>query len=159
MDAWSVGDKLWVGPKKRRLFRSLAPRKRSYKALLETVAKRRRCSVYRLVRRRDPSEYFEHTAFVEPQKQIRLLKVHRRGSVCLSKCELTTWHVDKAPPYYAISYTWGDYPDTHDCMITVNNRRFVVTKSCRIALWSAGIQHDGNAYYWVDSICINQADY
>ncbi|TPX13813.1 uncharacterized protein E0L32_005757 [Thyridium curvatum] len=61
-----------------------------------------------------------------------------------------------APPYYAVSYTWGRSPkDT--TLIHINGQEMKVRKNCdyvlRQARWCGG-----SRFFWVDAICINQAD-
>jgi hypothetical protein len=64
----------------------------------------------------------------------------------------------KAPPYTAVSYTWGDFEPTG--VIYLNGQAFKI----RLNLWSC--LHYLNPYsreglwdhIWVDAICINQAN-
>ncbi|ROW01127.1 hypothetical protein VSDG_02830 [Cytospora chrysosperma] len=79
------------------------------------------------------------------------------------RCRLTAWPVDSAPPYHAISYTWGD-PDLA-ARVTVNGRRMEVRQNCEYVLRQArwhggggGSSGSASRYYWVDAICIDQGN-
>ncbi|KAI1124407.1 hypothetical protein F5Y10DRAFT_249557 [Nemania abortiva] len=77
------------------------------------------------------------------------------GSSVVS-CELTTWSLADAPPYYAVSYTWGDRWKT--IWIQVNREAMRVRWNCAYLLWQV-YRHSGtDRYIWVDAICINQRD-
>lgn len=70
--------------------------------------------------------------------------------------------VDSAPPYHAISYTWGDPGLT--ARVTVKGRRMEVRQNCeyvlRQACWHGGGGGGGSTSrsYWVDAICIDQGN-
>jgi hypothetical protein len=65
---------------------------------------------------------------------------------------------DKAPPYTAVSYTWGDDKPTE--VISLNGRVFHI----RLNLWSClyylslYTRHTVWKHLWVDAICINQTN-
>ncbi|PZC88992.1 HET domain containing protein, partial [Pyrenophora tritici-repentis] len=69
------------------------------------------------------------------------------------ECEISAWPIDDAPPYYAISYTWGD--PTNETEITINGKLLVVRRNCEYVLQQA-FTAKPNKYYWVDAICIAQ---
>lgn len=94
---------------------------------------------------------YANTPLDDPHTRNRLL---RRLSL-ESSYELLTCKLTDAPPFRAISYTWGDPADTS--IIFVNSRSFGVRKNCQYALWQAGL-HSGEPHIWIDSICINQDD-
>ncbi|KAI1396315.1 heterokaryon incompatibility protein-domain-containing protein [Hypoxylon fuscum] len=71
------------------------------------------------------------------------------------KCQMTTWHMEQAPTYHAISYTWGD--PTHTSFIQLNSKHLEVRQNCEYVLKQA-LQHGGSRYHWIDAICINQSD-
>lgn len=96
---------------------------------------------------------FEHTPLPDPQTHIRLLKVINGHIGQPAKCELTTWPLESLPPYYAISYTWGEPSDTTN--IEINDKRMVVRRNCEYVLQQA-FAEDAAAYLWVDAICIDQ---
>lgn len=112
---------------------------------------------------------FRHEPLPDVSSYIRLLKVvdvdeYRDIAV---QCRLTIHNVkvDRIPPYYAISYTWGDPEPTTSIM--VNGSRFEVRRNCENVLMQAKWvvdshahdQNDHHRYYvWCDAVCINQDD-
>jgi hypothetical protein len=70
----------------------------------------------------------------------------QRGKTCLS--------------YAAISYTWGEPSDT--TWIYVNDIPVTIRKNCHYALWQIRrqllLRRPAYAHFWIDSLCINQAD-
>lgn len=60
-----------------------------------------------------------------------------------------------APPYYALSYTWGQEPDTYP--IFLNGRKKLIRSSLFQALQRVRLR-SGKVDIWVDSLCINQDD-
>jgi hypothetical protein len=89
------------------------------------------------------------------RRDIRLLRLllGRPGTIEFS---LETFKIGDCPRFTALSYTWGTDDPRH--AITVNLRRFLV----RDSLWEAlhqlsQLEHHGK-YFWIDAICINQAD-
>ncbi|KAK3653261.1 hypothetical protein LTR56_004797 [Elasticomyces elasticus] len=93
---------------------------------------------------------------MDPSKQIRLLKLEPvRSKADEISVLLSTWDLDRAPAYVAISYTWGSDKSTH--RICVNDGRFYVWKNCSIALQECQ-RNAVTSYIWIDALCINQAD-
>ncbi|KAI0399578.1 hypothetical protein F4802DRAFT_588771 [Xylaria palmicola] len=88
--------------------------------------------------------------------QLRLLRpvVIRNGTFI--SLEIVHFGLNRAPPYAAVSYTWGE-GDEMD-MLQLNGRDFPVRRN----LWSCLNYLGLNArlseakYLWVDAICINQ---
>ncbi|KAF9872968.1 hypothetical protein CkaCkLH20_09478 [Colletotrichum karsti] len=62
---------------------------------------------------------------------------------------------DTSRPYAALSYAWGNDPDT-EC-ITVNGLPFMARKNLCLSLQRLR-KEDEDIVIWVDSICINQDD-
>lgn len=90
-------------------------------------------------------------------KCIRLLKLE----VVLGRlrCTLKTAEIDKAPPYWALSYIWGtDQMDM--CSIELSTpdgpRLLPITFNCATAIQS--LVPFETRYLWIDAICINQQD-
>ena len=69
---------------------------------------------------------------------------------------MRTWDLDTAPPFVAISYSWGAEEPVET--ILVNERPLHVRENCRYALWQASLHFRGDRYFWIDAICINQYD-
>lgn len=104
---------------------------------------------------------FQHCPLPDSKTHIRLLKVL---SVVQTRaipvhCELTTFFIAEAPPYRAISYTWGD--EAPLALIIVNGQQMHVRLNCEYALRQTS-QHNfdgtGDFLVWIDSICVNQLD-
>lgn len=104
---------------------------------------------------------FQHNPLQDAKTHIRLLKI---VSVVKTRaipvhCELATFPIAEAPPYRAISYTWGD--PAHLTSIIVNGQQMNVRLNCEYALRQASQEdEDGTADHliWIDSICVNQLD-
>ncbi|KAH8751669.1 heterokaryon incompatibility protein-domain-containing protein [Diaporthe sp. PMI_573] len=103
---------------------------------------------------------FQHNPLQDAKTHIRLLKV---VSVVKSRaipvhCELGTFPIAEAPPYRAISYTWGDPAPLTS--ILVNEQQMDVRLNCEYALRQASQDDDatGDSFIWIDSICVNQHD-
>lgn len=104
---------------------------------------------------------FQHCPLPDAKTHIRLLKllsVVKTRAVPVH-CELTTFPITEAPPYRAISYTWGDPAPL--ASILVNGQQMDVRLNCEHALRQAS-QHTGDGtgdiFIWIDSICVNQLD-
>jgi hypothetical protein len=95
---------------------------------------------------------FEHDPLSNSTTNFRLLHITRGDFEQHVECEISTWPIDGAPPYYAISYTWGDPADTAE--ITINGRPFVVHKNCEYVLQQA-LASKACRYFWVDALCID----
>ncbi|KAK5715462.1 hypothetical protein LTR15_010106 [Elasticomyces elasticus] len=99
---------------------------------------------------------FYYPPLTNPSKQIRLLKLKPvRGGPDGISVSLSTWDLDTAPAYVAISYTWGSESSTH--RIRVNDGGFYVPENCSIALQECQ-RNAITSYIWIDALCINQAD-
>lgn len=109
---------------------------------------------------------FTHESLPDAAKYIRLVEVldDNYSKTIKVRCRLTTWPIDSVPSYHAISYTWGD-PESNT-FIFMNDEALEVRTNCEFALkqaywywkkqplWSRGPR----LYYWIDSICIDQAN-
>jgi hypothetical protein len=96
--------------------------------------------------------HFRHEPLPDSTSHLRLLKILRNDIRVV--CELTTWHISAAPPYHALSYTWGD--EVSPCRITINGRYMVVRSNCAYVLQQA-FASDRSVHYWIDAICIDQS--
>ncbi|KAF4345743.1 het-domain protein [Fusarium beomiforme] len=93
--------------------------------------------------------------------QIRLLKlVHHEASIA---AVLKTFSLNEPlPPFHSLSYAWATdgTPLTKNWNILINKQELAVLDSLRPffdALRSKG-ESLGGRWWWIDSICINQAD-
>jgi hypothetical protein len=93
---------------------------------------------------------------IKLDKGIRLVTLHRRLPWLQVHIGLEEVSLDSAPPYEAISYTWGENPKMIK-KIFVNGLPFYTTPSTfnvlrtRSSPWKTRV-------LWIDSICINQDD-
>jgi hypothetical protein len=72
-----------------------------------------------------PLPAFEHDPLPDSTTHVRLLRIKRGDFKQHVECELSTRPIEGAPPYYAISYTWGD-PDL-TAEITLNGKPFILS--------------------------------
>lgn len=129
-----------------------------------------------LNRERDDTQPYQYTALDHSKSQVRLLKFGKPGDRGLSQpwCDISTFDFGSAPPYYALSYTWGSQFPAYT--ILVNNgyksighnlfkfcqeifRDGLSTSGSNI---NTGKAHNGDEdeaiYFWIDQLCINQED-
>lgn len=98
---------------------------------------------------------FTHVALPEPPKQFRLLSFQPSSTDTLIDCHLAVYDIADSPPYYAISYHYGD-PSAVDT-ISVNGQETQINRNCWHALNQVRAQSRAGLF-WVDSVCINQSD-
>ncbi|KAL0933286.1 heterokaryon incompatibility protein [Colletotrichum truncatum] len=99
----------------------------------------------------------EYNRLPDSSSYIRLLKFKEAGdsspSIVSTSCFLQIFALSKAPPYIAISYTWG--PSTPLKNIEVDGYQVPVRANCEAVLQQC-YQYDSTAFYWIDAICIDQ---
>lgn len=74
----------------------------------------------------------------------------------LVQCELRSTTLDSAPPYTALSYTWGT--PSNQSTIILNGRPAQVTANSEIALRQLQKGLRNRKALWIDALCINQQD-
>ncbi|EAT82442.2 hypothetical protein SNOG_10107 [Parastagonospora nodorum SN15] len=99
---------------------------------------------------------FVHSPLPDSETHIRLLEVLQGNFEHHVVCVMSAWPLDSAPPYSAISYTWGDPALT--ATITIDGRNMVVGQNCEYALQQtfAIEKKKKEKYVWVDAVCIDQ---
>lgn len=99
---------------------------------------------------------FVHRPLLDPESDIRLVQVdlsgERDGEI---QCTITPYAADKAPPYVAISYTWGDMSYTRS--ISVNGKKLSIGLNSWMVLWQARL-HQLASPLWMDVLSIDQAN-
>ncbi|KAF7552039.1 hypothetical protein G7Z17_g4574 [Cylindrodendrum hubeiense] len=103
-----------------------------------------------------------YTPLGDPSSNIRLLEINVRDSPRRPRvtCRMRTVSLDSAPPYYALSYVWGDPTERKN--IVINSQLVSVTKNLEDALRCAPQLQDIDArpdrtfLLWADAICIDQ---
>lgn len=100
---------------------------------------------------------FQHEPLPHPRTHFRLLRVLDivEGREIPVHCELTTRSFASAPPYGAISYTWGN--ETPLSTILLNGSRLDVRLNCEYVLKQTNEFVNG-CYLWLDAICIGQTN-
>ncbi|PVH69470.1 HET-domain-containing protein [Cadophora sp. DSE1049] len=97
------------------------------------------------------------------QKHIRLLSVPSQPDGHQpTRFIVSSFNLDEAPPYIALSYTWGSPDDKQYIHLQPGNVSLPVTKNCHSAL-SRLIQcylkpEKSAIYFWIDAICIDQSN-
>jgi len=87
--------------------------------------------------------------------RIRLLEISRTYPGQPIRYQLLEYALSSAPPYEAISYTWGNQSQTGN--ITIDGCRLGVTANAlevlrgQASIWKSKL-------IWIDSVCINQED-
>ncbi|KAF2832751.1 hypothetical protein CC86DRAFT_280043, partial [Ophiobolus disseminans] len=112
-----------------------------------------------------PRDYphYTYAALPDAATHIRLLQIlPRHGKAPLSadiRISILTVPFHIAPPYHAVSYTWGDPNDEEHFTVATDfgNRHLVVRKNCADVLWQLDNMKPAKNY-WVDAICIDQSD-
>ncbi|KAK5039841.1 hypothetical protein LTS07_000336 [Exophiala sideris] len=93
-----------------------------------------------------------------PPDYVRLLKLECRKGSQEPRGELINHHIDRLPPYSALSYAWGDQnPEQGDLGLFCDGQELSVTPNLHRALRRL-VKSGESALYWIDQICINQCD-
>jgi hypothetical protein len=114
--------------------------------------------------------YFAYRALTPDLKRIRLINllprdvteasVQRLSDTSIANfsisvaCTISHVSLDRVPPYYALSYAWGD--QNQRGWILVGETPFCVTKSLEVALFHL-TPEDEPLTLWIDALCIDQA--
>ena len=98
---------------------------------------------------------FTYIPLPDPSKQIRLLSFQPSSTNALIDCHLEVHDIANSPPYYAISYHYGD-PSAVDAILA-DGQETQVNRNCLHALNQVRAQSYAGLF-WVDSVCINQSD-
>ena len=93
---------------------------------------------------------------LKSSRAIRLLRfLHEPGTEPV--CQMITVEVEKAPPFVALSYTWGAKENSR--AILVDDAVIPITKNLGEAIDAISpYVMERSMMFWADSICINQAD-
>lgn len=101
------------------------------------------------------SNDFTYEPLPEDKNLIRLLSILPGVDDDAVDCALTAHSVERAPTYYAISYTWGNPSNSKD--IIIDGHRMLVHETCYYVSWQD--RHLGRSqYYRIDAICIAQGN-
>ena len=106
-----------------------------------------------IARQPDSDPGFQYSDLPDAANHIRLLRVLRAEDGQTVQCDRSVWPKETAPPYNAVSYTWGDPAST--TVINMNGKQKTVRTNCEYVLRQA-YWCDPSAYIWIDALCINQ---
>jgi hypothetical protein len=88
------------------------------------------------------------------KREIRLTTIDRTTPSSPSvECRLQAFELDKAPPYEALSYVWGDQNETEPIIL---NGTIVKHTTNLVAALNRIRQDCDVKYIWIDAICIDQ---
>ena len=91
----------------------------------------------------------------DARTHIRLLQLEPGTDDGVIRCNLVIVRLSDRIRYAALSYTWGGEHDLKE--VLVDGCTVSIRLNCHYALWQLRY-HDEYQFYWIDSICINQAD-
>lgn len=103
-----------------------------------------------------PTFTYAFTPPLEPNTQIRLLKLHTRLPFRNVSGELISCDIHNVPKYHAISYTWEHGPNTQRTVL-INGMGFQVRQNVYDILQRCSSYFEPQLI-WLDSICINQTE-
>jgi hypothetical protein len=96
---------------------------------------------------------YSYTRLREP-REIRLLKLFPAPPAEPLQGDLLQYPLEDAPPYQAVSYTWGDPKAIR--LIWINGNRLGLTENAHGALHRLR-SLTNEQLFWIDSICIDQS--
>ncbi len=86
---------------------------------------------------------------------IRLVTIDPGNNLLSVKSHVFS-QIEDAPSYYALSYVWGDASLLEE--IVFDGFRFQVTRNLHTILSSFRSHSPTERFYWIDALCINQAN-
>ena len=100
-----------------------------------------------------PLQPYVYTSLEAPASQTRLLEIRNTDdSETRIECTLRIWTLEDAPPFYAISYTWGSEDRVES--VRLNDGLTRIRKNCADVLRQL-IHFKSTRYYWIDALCID----
>ncbi|KAK3367680.1 heterokaryon incompatibility protein-domain-containing protein [Podospora didyma] len=104
---------------------------------------------------RRPMLLYDYKPLEKEKGEIRLIHLGRKWPGCEISCSLVAVPFDKAPPYEAISYTWGSSIQDH--IVFFDGRWLPTTKNVHRIL-NDRASYSQARWIWIDAVCINQKD-
>jgi Heterokaryon incompatibility protein (HET) len=99
------------------------------------------------------SATYMHQPLDHSKRQIRLLQIAPTLPGRKISCQLRHFDISQcAPPYKALSYTWGAPSPTAE--IDIDGRTMKIRENLYAFLLT--VQHDFKSWIWIDAICIDQ---
>jgi hypothetical protein len=103
-----------------------------------------------------PSPLFAHEP-LQSTDSIRLIQIHAGDLNAKVTLTIIQTHLRAAPPYEAISYTWGDRTDLQKIPCGSDSTKIPVTKSCESVLRRLRRLKE-DRLVWIDALCIDQTN-
>ena len=110
---------------------------------------------------------YEYSPLQSPKSEIRLLSFINSSSKSKLHFNLSTVALSEAPPFAAVSYSWGEHPTLSQSVIC-NGKPLRITESLHRAIshvstvvhkpGSTASKHEKPFLLWADAISINQQD-
>ncbi|GAB1311505.1 hypothetical protein MFIFM68171_01715 [Madurella fahalii] len=104
---------------------------------------------------------FFYTPIDPRRREIRILTLFPGSPDDPIHCHITTHELNTTPTYNALSYVWGEAASSNDPKnaVLLDNIHFPVTANLFSALRHLRSPEAGRCMtFWIDAICINQAD-
>jgi hypothetical protein len=99
---------------------------------------------------------FVHEPLKDPGSEIRLISVEASDEQEDDiECTISTHAINEAPPYAAISYTWGSM--SHKRSIRLNDKLLDIGQNSWTVLWQVRL-HEIAVPVWIDVLSIDQAN-
>ena len=126
------------------------------------------------------NEHFKYPPLRKHPPQIRLIGFGDGDAPDLAKCEISVFDLDNAPPYFGLSYCWGQ--DQQASALQADSALPPITRNVGDALrllWYLSHGDSGRwafqttdgyelnlqtsagetvRYFWIDQVCINQGN-
>ena len=98
---------------------------------------------------------YKYNRFEAPE-EIRLLRLKRRTLFSEPVCELVTVPLKEAPPFEAVSHTWGK--EVPSIPIKVHGHECIIVRSAVDELLFYQRSIFRSKWLWIDSVCIDQSN-
>lgn len=111
--------------------------------------------------------FYHYDTLPDPTSSIRLLKVlcgpTQEDPLQSLQCMIHSWYLNdiRLPKFYAISYTWGNTSQTKAIFLRKESKsEDYVLEAPRNSdkVLRQAWHYDRDAWYWIDSICIDQSN-
>jgi hypothetical protein len=103
-----------------------------------------------------PADAFQYQPLDATKQEIRLIKLHRAVADEHTHvfCDVYTFEIATAPPYIALSYTWG-VPEPQR-VIFIGDEPYEVRQNLYNFLYAFRSEAANTEYIYIDQLCIDQ---
>ncbi|KAF2826800.1 HET-domain-containing protein, partial [Ophiobolus disseminans] len=104
----------------------------------------------------EPTNDFQHQPLDTTKQEVRLVKLHRAAADEHTHvfCDVRTFEIATAPPYVALSYTWG--PPEPKRVIFIGDKSYEVRENLYNFLYAFRSEESNTEYIYIDQLCIDQ---